>query len=187
VTQQESTSALSRPLLAAVSLAVLLAIGVAALGLVLGTGNQTEDVPGRTGPLALVSIDAPSAGSPECASLVEKVPVGLPSGKDMLPRREIATPAPPAAVAWGDARHDPVVLRCGLPRPAELSATSQLRVISDVQWLQLPGSGSSTWVIVDRPVYVALTVPDDAGTGPLQDMSTTVRDLLPKQPVKTSP
>jgi len=168
-------------------LAVLLAIGVAALGLVLGTGNQTEDVPGRTGPLALVSIDAPSAGSPECASLVEKVPVGLPSGKDMLPRREIASPAPPAAVAWGDARHDPVVLRCGLPRPAELSATSQLRVISDVQWLQLPGSGSSTWVIVDRPVYVALTVPDDAGTGPLQDMSTTVRDLLPKQPVKTSP
>jgi hypothetical protein len=187
VTQQESTSALSRPLLAAVVLAVLLAIGVAALGLVLGTGNQTEDVPGRTGPLALVSIDAPSAGSPECASLVEKVPVGLPSGKDMLPRREIASPAPPAAVAWGDARHDPVVLRCGLPRPAELSATSQLRVISDVQWLQLPGSGSSTWVIVDRPVYVALTVPDDAGTGPLQDMSTTVRDLLPKQPVKTSP
>jgi hypothetical protein len=187
VTQQESTSALSRPLLAAIVLAVLLAIGVAALGLVLGTGNQTEDVPGRTGPLALVSIDAPSAGSPECASLVEKVPVGLPSGKDMLPRRELATPAPPAAVAWGDARHDPVVLRCGLPRPAELSATSQLRVISDVQWLQLPGSGSSTWVIVDRPVYVALTVPDDAGTGPLQDMSTTVRDLLPKQPVKTSP
>jgi hypothetical protein len=186
VTQQETTSALSRPLIAAVGLAVLLAIGVAALGLVLGTGGQTEDVPGRTGPLALVSIDAPAAGSPECASLVEKLPVGLPSGKDMLPRREIASPAPPATVAWGDAKHDPVVLRCGLPRPNELSATSQLRVISDVQWLQLPGSGSSTWVIVDRGAYIALTVPDDAGTGALQDVSTTVRDLLPKQPVKTS-
>jgi hypothetical protein len=187
VTQQESTSALSRPLLAAVGLAVLLAIGVAALGLVLGTGGQAEDVPGRTGPLALVSIDAPDAGSQPCTSLVEKLPVGLPSGKDMLPRREIASPAPPATVAWGDAKHDPVVLRCGLPRPAELSPTSQLRVISDVQWLQLPGSGSSTWVIVDREAYIALTVPDDAGTGPLQDVSTTVRDLLPKQPVRTSP
>ena len=187
MTQQETTSALSRPLLAAVGLAVLLAIGVAALGLVLGTGGQTEDVPGRTGPLALVSIDAPDAGSQPCTSLVEKLPVGLPSGKDMLPRREIASPAPPAAVAWGDARHDPVVLRCGLPRPAELSPTSQLRVISDVQWLQLPGSGSSTWVIVDREAYIALTVPDDAGTGALQDVSTTVRDLLPKQAVKTSP
>ncbi|SER53916.1 Protein of unknown function [Lentzea xinjiangensis] len=187
MTQQETTSALSRPLLAAVGLAVVLAIGVAGLGLWLGTGDPTEDVPGRTGPLALVSIDAPDAGSPPCTSLVEKLPVGLPSGKDMLPRREIASPAPPATVAWGDAGHDPVVLRCGLPRPAELSATSQLRVISDVQWLQLPGSGSSTWVIVDRGAYVALTVPDDAGTGPLQDISTTVRDLLPKQPIRTSP
>jgi hypothetical protein len=186
VTQQETTSALSRPLLLAVGLAVLLAIGVAALGLVLGTGNQTEDVPGRSGPLALVSIDAPDAGSPPCTALVEKLPLGLPSGKDMLPRREIATPAPPAAVAWGDAQHDPVVLRCGLPRPAELTPSAQLRVISDVQWLQLPGSGSSTWVVVDRGVYVALTVPDDAGTGPLQDISTTVRDLLPKQPVRTT-
>ncbi|WP_053736928.1 DUF3515 domain-containing protein [Nocardia sp. NRRL S-836] len=186
MTQQESTSALSRPLLLAVGLAVLLAIGVAALGLVLGTGNQTEVVPGRSGPLALVSIDAPDAGSPPCTSLVEKLPLGLPSGKDMLPRREVATPAPPAAVAWGDAQHDPVVLRCGLPRPAELTPSAQLRVISDVQWLQLPGSGSSTWVVVDRGVYVALTVPDDAGTGPLQDISTTVRDLLPKQPVRTT-
>ncbi|SDG36094.1 Protein of unknown function [Lentzea fradiae] len=187
MTAQESTSALSRPLIAAVGLAVLLAIGVAGLGLWLGTGNQTEEnVPGRTGPLALVPVDAPGAGSPECASLVEKVPVGLPSGKDMLPRREIATPAPPATVAWGDAKHDPVVLRCGLPRPAELSATSQLRVISDVQWLEQPGAGSSTWMIVDRGVYVALTVPDEAGTGPLQDISTTVRDLLPKQQVQTS-
>jgi hypothetical protein len=187
VTQQETTSALSRPLLAAVGLAVVLAIGVAGLGLWLGTGSQPEDVPGRTGPLALVSIDAPDAGSPTCTTLVEKLPVGLPSGKDMLSRRELASPAPQATVAWGDAKHDPVVLRCGLPRPAELSATSQLRVISDVQWLELPGSGSSTWVIVDREADVALTVPDAAGTGPLQDISTTVRDLLPKQPVRTAP
>ena len=185
MTQQEPKSALSRPLLAAVGLAVLLTVGVAVLGLVLG--GPPEDVPGRTGPLALVSIDAPAAGSAECTSLIGKLPAGLPSGKDTLPRRELASPAPPATVAWGDTAHDPVVLRCGLPRPAELSATAQLRVISDVQWLQLPGSGSSTWVVVDRGVYVALTVPDDAGTGPLQDISTTVRDVLPKQPVKTTP
>ncbi|MET9631455.1 DUF3515 domain-containing protein [Lentzea sp. NPDC006480] len=187
MTQQETKSALSRPSLAAVGLAVLLVVGFAALGLVLNTGDQTEDVPGRTGPLALVSVDAPDAASAPCTSLITKLPAELPSGKDVLPRRELASPAPPATVAWGDAEHDPVVLRCGLPRPAELSATSQLRVISDVQWLELPGSGSSTWVIVDRGAYVALTVPDEAGTGPLQDISTTVRDLLPKQQVRTSP
>jgi hypothetical protein len=185
---QESTSVLSRPLIAvAVGLAVLLAVGVAALGLVLGTGEPEETSSDRTGPLALVTVDAPAAGSPECTSLVEKLPVGLPSGQDMLPRREIATPAPVGAVAWGDARHDPVVLRCGLNRPAELSPTSELRVISDVTWLRVEGSGSATWFVVDRPAYVALTVPDDAGTGPLQDVSTTIRDLLPKGAVKTTP
>ncbi|KJK51351.1 hypothetical protein UK23_07385 [Lentzea aerocolonigenes] len=183
----ETRSALSRPLLAAVGLAVVLVIGFAALGLVLNTVDQTPEVPGRTGPLALVSIDAPDAASAPCTSLIEKLPAQLPSGKDVLPRRELASPAPPATVAWGDTEHDPVVLRCGLPRPAELSATSQLRVISDVQWLQLPGSGSSTWVVVDRGVHIALTVPDDAGTGALQDVSTAVRDLLPKQPVKATP
>ncbi|MEV6240961.1 DUF3515 domain-containing protein [Lentzea sp. NPDC051838] len=186
MTQQETKPALSRPSIVAVGLAVLLVVGFAALGLVLSGRNQTEDVPGRTGPLALVTIDAPDAGSELCTSLISKLPAALPSGKDTLPRRELASPAPPATVAWGDAQHDPVVLRCGLPRPSELTATSQLRVISDVQWLQLPGSGTSTWVVVDRGIYLALTVPDDAGTGPLQDVSTAVRDLLPKQPIKTS-
>jgi hypothetical protein len=32
---------------------------------------------------------------------------------------------------------------------------------------------------------VALTVPSEAGTGPLQDVSTTIRDTLPKGPVNT--
>ncbi|GLZ35490.1 hypothetical protein Lesp02_76770 [Lentzea sp. NBRC 105346] len=180
---------LSRPLIAvAVGLAVLLAAGVAALGLVLGTSSTPpSDEAGRSGPLALVTVDAPAAASPECTTLVDKLPVGLPSGKDMLPRREIASPAPVGAVAWGDAQHDPVVLRCGLNRPSELSPTSELRVISDVTWLVVDGSGAATWYVVDRPVYVALTVPGDAGTGPLQDVSTTIRDLLPKAPVKTTP
>ena len=171
----------------AVGLAVLLAIGVAGLGLVLGTGNPSEDVPGRTGPLALVSIDAPSAGAPEDAfPWVEKLPVGLPSGEGhaVAPGTRLARSSRHGGV--GRRQHDPVVLRCGLARPSELSATSQLRMISDVQWLELPGSDSSTWVIVDRGVYVALTVPTDAGTGPLQDISTTVRSP-PKQPVKTAP
>lgn len=81
-------------------------------------------------------------------------------------------------VAWGDAEHDPVVLRCGLDRPAELKPDSQLRSISDVQWIEVSEGGSTTWFVVDRPVYVALTVPSDSGTGPLQDVSTTVRDSL---------
>jgi hypothetical protein len=102
-----------------------------------------------------------------------------------LPRRELAAPAPDGALAWGDAQHEPVVLRCGLDRPGDLTPTSELRVISDVHWLEVSDGGSATWYVVDRPVYVALTVPSDAGTGPLQDVSTTIRDTLAQGPVRT--
>ncbi|MFD9741429.1 DUF3515 domain-containing protein [Umezawaea sp. NPDC059074] len=188
-TESESVSSLPRPLLAvAIGLPVLLAVAVAAVGLVLGTSGAADPAlptAGNSGPLALVPVTAPAAESPECATLLGKLPLSVVSDGATLPRRDLASPAPPGALAWGDAQHDPLVLRCGLDRPGELTPTAQLRVISDVQWLEVRGSESSTWFAVDRPVYIALTVPSSAGTGPLQDVSTTIRDSLPKGPVQT--
>jgi hypothetical protein len=187
--ETEHVSLLPKPLLAvAIGLPVLLVAGVAAVGLVLGaSGTSDPAAPSadRAGPLGLVSVPAPAAGSPECADLVSTLPVSLLSNEVVLERREIAEPAPVGAVAWGSAERDPVVLRCGLDRPGELTPTSALRVVSDVQWLQVEGEGASTWYAVDRVVYVALTVPDDAGTGPLQDVSTALRDRLASRPVDT--
>ncbi|MBC8091579.1 MAG: DUF3515 domain-containing protein, partial [Pseudonocardia sp.] len=81
----------------------------------------------------------------------------------------------------------PVVLRCGLPRPAELVPTSALLEINGVQWLELddgvPNPTVITYVAVDRPVYVVLTAPVDAGSGPLQTVSDVVRDTLLGTPV----
>ncbi|KOX12775.1 hypothetical protein ADK67_46975 [Saccharothrix sp. NRRL B-16348] len=172
-------------LVLALGLTALLAVGVAAAGLFLDDGDGADPSAVHTGPLALVPVPAPKAGSAECQALLGVLPAQLVSGGDTLPRRELASPAPAGAVAWGDARHEPVVLRCGLDRPGDLTPTSQLRVISDVQWLEVSEGGSATWYVVDRPVYVALTVPSDAGTGPLQDISTTIRDTLAKGPVDT--
>ncbi|MBY8847810.1 DUF3515 domain-containing protein [Saccharothrix longispora] len=187
--EPEPASLLPRPLLVvALGLPALLAAGVAAVGLFLGAGGK--DAPAdpsvdRSGPVALVPVPAPGAGSSECAALVSALPMQLLSNGATLPRRELAAPAPPGAVAWGDAAHEPIVLRCGLDRPADLTPTSTLRTISDVDWLVLSEGATSTWYAVDRPVYVALTVPSDAGTGPLQDISTTIRDTLAKGPVDT--
>ncbi|MBW4716634.1 DUF3515 domain-containing protein [Saccharothrix obliqua] len=187
--EPEPTPLLPRPLLAvAVGLPALLAAGVAAVGLFLGTGGQEQPADpssDRSGPLALVPVPAPRAEADECRGLLSKLPMQLVSNGATLPRRELASPAPPGAVAWGDARHEPIVLRCGLDRPGDLTPTSSLRVISDVQWLEITEGGNATWYVVDRPVYVALTVPSDAGTGPLQDISTTVRDALPAVPLDT--
>jgi methanogenic corrinoid protein MtbC1 len=79
------------------------------------------------------------------------------------------------------------VLRCGLPRPAELSPTSTLLEVDGVRWLEigdgLPQPQLVTYVAVDRPVYVALTAPVEDAFGPLQQVSATVGAALPAVPV----
>lgn len=179
-----------RPVLVvAVALAALLAVGVAALG-VLTSGGGDAPAPGpspqqeaaRQGPLALPDEPAPQAGSAECSALLGGMPQQLVVHGAPVPRRPLAQRVP-AALAWGDAQHDPVVARCGIDRPAELQPTSQLTDVSGVEWLQRPAGASTTWIVVDRPVRTALTVPNDAGTGPLQDVSDVVARTLPKRPV----
>jgi hypothetical protein len=168
---------------------VLLAVGVAVLGVLLGSGGQQPSAPptgtDRTGALPVPPVPAPAAQSGPCGALVEALPAELTSGRARLPRRALAQPAPPGVVAWGDAEHEPVVLRCGIERPAELTPTAELLEVSGVRWLRIAGTGAATWVVVDRPVYVALTVPDGSGTGPVQDVTAAVRAALPAVPVNT--
>lgn len=158
-------------------LAAGLAVAVAVFGL-LSPGTR----PVAPAPLPLVSVPAPQAGNPSCAALIGKLPQTLTSNGAPLPRRELAAPAPPAALAWGET--DPVVVRCGLDRPPELAPTTSLRVVNGTQWLQVPGEGTSTWYAVDRDVYVAVTLPDTAGTGPLQEISETISTTLPARPLR---
>jgi hypothetical protein len=173
----------------AVVLVALLAVGVVVAGLVPTSGDEpvTDTNPSaapRTGPVAVVGVDAPDARAPQCVSLMKALPKTLPDSGKTLRRLPIAQPAPPAAAVWGGDRGEPVVLRCGLPRPDELTPTSSLRDISGVQWLPIEGAGATTWVVVDRAVYVALTVPAGSGTGPLQELSAAVDGTLRAKPVR---
>jgi uncharacterized protein DUF3515 len=160
-------------------LPVLLLAAAVALGLAThGPGPAGQ--PPASGPLALPPVDAPDAGSPSCARLIAALPAELTSDPHPLPRLPIAAPAPAGTAAWAGAeRARPVVLRCGLPRPAELTPTSALIVINGVSWLPLSAPDRDTFISVDRPVYVVLTVPHGLGTGPVQTVSDAVRATLP--------
>ncbi|HTI26302.1 MAG TPA: DUF3515 domain-containing protein [Kutzneria sp.] len=181
----------SKPVLAAaIGLPALLAVVVAAIGVLGGPAAAPPASSGgdRTGPLALVSIDAPDAGSPACASLLKALPQQVTDSGAQVPRRELAKPAPAATVAWGDAQHEPIVLRCGMGKPPELTQTAQLGTVNGVQWLDVVGdAGTLTHYVVDRSVYIALTESKDAGTGPVQEVAAAVTKTLPAQPVAPNP
>jgi Protein of unknown function (DUF3515) len=189
----------SVPVLLAVALPVLLAVAVAVVGIVArvrgvegaGLGNDpaaSAPAAPETGPLALVPLDAPDSAGPQCAALLAALPAMLPSDSGPLPPRPLADPAPAGARAWAAAPR-PAVLRCGLTRPAELAPDSALLEVNGVQWLRLddvgpnPDAGSNpeivSYVAVDRPVYVVLTTPTAAGSGPLQAVADAVRSSLP--------
>lgn len=174
-------------LFVAAGLAAVLVVGVIIASQVMGGADETaappatsaELPPRPTGPLALVPVDAPDAGAPACTALVEALPDALPSNGKQLKRLAIAKPAPPASAAWAGDRGEPVVLRCGLGKPAEYEPTAQLRVVDKVNWLPVEGEGATTWYTVDRPVYIALTIPEDAGTGVVQELSETIAKAVP--------
>ncbi|WP_436501518.1 DUF3515 domain-containing protein [Actinokineospora sp. HUAS TT18] len=172
---------------AAVVLVGLLAVGVVVASRFLpdepAPAPTTTAAP-RTGPVGLVPVDAPDSGSPHCVTLLGALPGSLTSGSATLAKLPLAEPAPVGALAYGDRVGDPVVLRCGLGKPPELEATSALREVSGVKWLPVDGPDSQTWFVVDRPVYIALTLPKGVGTGPLQTVSEVVGSALPAQKVQ---
>lgn len=133
------------------------------------------------GPLPLAVVPAPSADSADCARLLAVLPGQLDGGDlGVLEQRQLAVPAPAGATAWGE---PPVVVRCGLGRPPGLTATSRLLAVSGVQFLEIPSPSTSTWVAVDRPVYVMVTLPPTSGSGPLQQAAAVIGESLPQKEV----
>ncbi|GAA4559239.1 DUF3515 domain-containing protein [Pseudonocardia xishanensis] len=183
-----ASSDLRRPaVVVAIALPVLLALVVAGLALYARSGGFTPAPPApETGPLAVAPVDAPAAGGQACASLLAALPTDLP-GDPASTGRPLAEPAQPGVKAWA-ASPRPVVLRCGLTRPQELTPTSTLTEVNGVSWLTItdgtPEPSLVTYVAVDREVYVALTTPTRIGSGPVQTISDTIARTLREQPVQ---
>ncbi|WP_256979172.1 MULTISPECIES: DUF3515 domain-containing protein [unclassified Rhodococcus (in: high G+C Gram-positive bacteria)] len=166
----------------AIALPVALVVGVLVAAIAVNR-SPVQD------PVALGPVDSPDAASAQCTSLLDALPENLGD----YTRAELADPAPAGVRAWVSAEEnaEPVVLRCGLPRPIGFDVAAPLQVINGVQWFEVSGADdgidASTWFVVDRGVYVALTIPGDSGPTPLQDASSAVSDALPQQPLDPAP
>jgi len=164
----------------AIALPVALLVGVVVAAVMVS--NTPVNAPVGLGP-----VPAPDAESASCADLLAALPEDLGDYR----RAELADPAPVGAAAWQSDEGGEVVLRCGLERPAEFDRAAALQVVDEVQWFEVSGAEqgieASTWFAVDRPVYVALTVPNGSGPTPLQDVSAAISSVLPQQDLDPAP
>ncbi|MHA7653383.1 DUF3515 domain-containing protein [Mycobacterium sp. ML4] len=163
-----------------------LMLGVVTIGAILALAATLHT---RQQPIAIPGADAPQAGNATCQSLMAALPEQLGDFR----RADIAQPAPEGARAWrSGADADPVILRCGLPRPDDFVVGSPIQVVDRVQWFrvteqQSTDAGRSTWYTVDRPVYVALTLPGNSGPAPIQELSEIIDRTIPAVPIDPAP
>lgn len=164
--------------------ALLVAVGAVIAVLVFASATETQR--SDHSPVAIPSAPAPQADSPPCRGLLADLPDAL----GTFERAEVIQPAPTGTAAWRDPKAtDPVIMRCGMDRPAEFVVGSPIQAVNNVQWFQLVDehSDSSTWVSVDRPVYVVLTLPQRSGPSPIQSLSDVIAKVMPAQPIRPGP
>ena len=160
------------------------ALAVVTIGVILAIAATRQSPPK---PVVLPAIPAPQAATDACRALGQAVPERLGDYQ----RAPVAAPAPQGAAAWRAASQgEPVVLRCGLDRPADFVVGSPIQVVDRVQWFQVAAeqqsagdAGRSTWYAVDRPVYVALTLPSGSGPTPIQQISEVIDRTMAAVPI----
>lgn len=166
-----------------VGLIAALVTAIAATGAVLAIAVIHQRPRDPVGPVSLATVPAPHAADPACPALLAALPRQLGDYR----RATIAPPAPDGAAAWTADTGEPVILRCGLERPSGFTLGSPIQAVDQVQWFAVRSADRSTWYTVDRPVYVALTLPPGSGPAPIQQLSDLIEITLPAVPIKPAP
>src|SRR4051794_41574739 len=92
------------------------------------------------------------------------------------PSRRVKSDSP-YAYAWGD---PPVVLICGVGRPAGYVAGAALIQINGVSWyVDTSKPDTTVWTAVDRPVYVQISLPSSVDSAPVTALTPQIAAALP--------
>jgi hypothetical protein len=162
----------------AVAVPVVIVAGLLLGGAGSQSGGSSPSASGSVLPAVSVSAPADSSGATvsTCANVISALPLRL-AGLDL--RRTISNPPSSSIVAWGDPA---VVLRCGVARPSNLgpSLSAELFEVDSVLLLPAKTSATTTFTVIDRSVYLDVTVPSSYGQPPLGPIMDAVRKVLPK-------
>ena len=160
--------------------AALIAGGITAAIIASNLSGISDDGNNNSGMLSSVTVKELPGTEDKCANLID----GLPEKVDDRVQRSVK--GHPGSLAWGQ---PPIVLVCGVDKPADYKATAQLTQVNGVTWFVktdtdataygLPGK-NTVWTTMDREVYVAVAVPNAVpGSAAIAPISTTVAQRLP--------
>jgi len=134
------------------------------------TEPQRADLP----PLPVTVPPVPPEATAPCEAVMRALPLEL--------AREQSRPVDsdsPFVYAWGE---PPVVLVCGVDRPAGWVTSASAIQINGVQWfVDTSDADTTTWTTVDRPVYVEVRLPADVDSAPVTALTTPLAQALPYQ------
>ncbi len=163
-------------------------VAVVVLVNVLGGRSDEPDHSGHEAP-AEIEGSAPSARAdlpvlpvevppvtPEaeasCPALVSTLPFDL-LGE---PSRRVDSDSP-FVYAWAE---PPVVLVCGVERPAGWTVGESAIQIDQVQWyVDTSDPATNVWTAVDRDVYVEVQVPASIDSAPVTALTKHIAEVLP--------
>ena len=163
-------------------------VAVVVLVNVLGGASEQADHAGHGGPaeiegstpserddLPLLPIEAPPvtpAAEAACPALVSTLPFDLLGA----PSRRVDSDSP-FVYAWAE---PPVVLICGVQRPAGYVVGVPAIQINGVQWyVDISDPETTVWTTIDRPVYVQVTLPASVDSAPVTALTTSIAEALP--------
>jgi hypothetical protein len=139
------------------------------------------DIGGTTAPeradLPPLPVEVPPV-TPEADEYCPAVMSGLPLELAGEPSRPVQSDSP-FAYAWGE---PPVVLVCGVDRPAGWVVGASAIQINGVQWyVDTADPETTVWTTVDRPVYVEIALPASVDSAPVTALTTELAQALPFQ------
>jgi hypothetical protein len=124
---------------------------------------------------ASVRVAPPDGPAADCRELARRLPAEV---KGTEARR--VRPPSRRTAAWGD---PPVRLRCGVDRPAGLTATSEVVEVDGVEWFLSERPGGFVFTTVGRATYVEVRVPPgvprEQATAPLVDLAPAISRAVP--------
>ena len=135
-------------------------------------GTSTRQSAGPPSPITASAPPSDVAAEGPCAQVLSALPVQL---GQLAPRVVHTIPDSPNVVAWGDPA---VVLRCGVPRPAAFVATSDVYNVGNVYWLAVKQKAATVWTVIDRAVYVEVTIPEKQAFQPLPLLGNAIASKL---------